>query len=429
MTSSAQERDLPPLSLKFKDELKSNDRQLINELITWWKKQHNKDLNITGRFGYNKCLLLFANDVDTFDDIIQKSHWPKKIQQLDYEIKLPRVFPPSYSLVVQQFPKNWNELETAEELKERYPSLIKLTRMYGRNNTKLNSVRVDFHTLQQVQVLLQDKVINISQMKLPVKTYYQPIRVKKCMKCFSHDHNTNYCTNQQLCIRCGQQHSLTNNCQNEIRCANCKQKHFAGHPFCPIVQQKRKQLVEQQKINRSKLLINTSNLQYQYDQADFPVPVPIFTGAPPSLPSGNYSAVLNRQSQLPQQLASQEKQTTKRNEYLEQILLSTMSNLESRISTSISSLSSQISEIETKIDRYNDQLNTLEHDVYEILIPAIQSITEIITTSRQGKKEQLTNITKSIIKMRQNREQKINHISRNTNAELSQSIFSNVDES
>ncbi|CAF4004755.1 unnamed protein product [Rotaria sp. Silwood1] len=106
-----------------------------------------------------------------------------------------------------------------------------------------------------------------------------------------------------------------------------------------------------------------------------------------------------------------------------------MSNLESRISTSISSLSSQISEIETKIDRYNDQLNTLEHDVYEILIPAIQSITEIITTSRQGKKEQLTNITKSIIKMRQNREQKINHISRNTNAELSQSIFSNVDES
>ncbi|CAF1013611.1 unnamed protein product [Rotaria sp. Silwood1] len=175
--------------------------------------------------------------------------------------------------------------------------------------------------------------------------------------------------------------------------------------------------------------LKDNNSKTDYDQADFPVPVPIFTGAPPSLPSGNYSAVLNRQSQLPQQLASQEKQTTKRNEYLEQILLSTMSNLESRISTSISSLSSQISEIETKIDRYNDQLNTLEHDVYEILIPAIQSITEIITTSRQGKKEQLTNITKSIIKMRQNREQKINHISRNTSAELSQSIFSNVDES
>ncbi|CAF4887710.1 unnamed protein product [Rotaria sp. Silwood1] len=220
-------------------------------------------------------------------------------------------------------------------------------------------------------------------------------------------------------------YKLGNRCRDTIKC----NKYVAHQLDDYFIQQKRKQLVEQQKINRSKLLINTSNLQYQYDQADFPVPVPIFTGAPPSLPSGNYSAVLNRQSQLPQQLASQEKQTTKRNEYLEQILLSTMSNLESRISTSISSLSSQISEIETKIDRYNDQLNTLEHDVYEILIPAIQSITEIITTSRQGKKEQLTNITKSIIKMRQNREQKINHISRNTNAELSQSIFSNVDES
>ncbi len=60
---------------------------------------------------------MFAKDVDTFDDIVQESRWPEKIQEYEYEIKLPRVFPPSFSLVVQYFPKNWDELETADELK------------------------------------------------------------------------------------------------------------------------------------------------------------------------------------------------------------------------------------------------------------------------------------------------------------------------
>jgi hypothetical protein len=116
-TSSIQECDIPPISLKFKNELQSTDRQLINELITTSKIQHKKDLNIIGWFGYNKCLLVFAKDVDTFDDIVQESRWPEKIQESEYEIKLPRVFPPSFLLVVQHFPKNGDELETADELK------------------------------------------------------------------------------------------------------------------------------------------------------------------------------------------------------------------------------------------------------------------------------------------------------------------------
>jgi hypothetical protein len=36
-TSSIQECDIPPISLKFKNELQSTDRQLINELIMTWK--------------------------------------------------------------------------------------------------------------------------------------------------------------------------------------------------------------------------------------------------------------------------------------------------------------------------------------------------------------------------------------------------------
>jgi len=48
MTSPIQEYDLPPISVKFKNELQSTDLQLINELITMWKTQHKKELNIIG---------------------------------------------------------------------------------------------------------------------------------------------------------------------------------------------------------------------------------------------------------------------------------------------------------------------------------------------------------------------------------------------
>jgi hypothetical protein len=75
MTSPIQEYDLPPISVKFKNELQSTDRQLINELITMWKTQHKKELNIIGRFGHNKYLVVFANDVDTFDS--RFACWPR----------------------------------------------------------------------------------------------------------------------------------------------------------------------------------------------------------------------------------------------------------------------------------------------------------------------------------------------------------------
>jgi len=121
-----QECDFSPISFKFKNELQSNDHQLIVELIICWKTQHKKDLNIIGQFGYNRCLLVFANYIDTFGDIVYKSHWSQKIQESLFEIKLPRVFPLSYILVVQQFPKIWDELNTVEKFKERYRCLIKL---------------------------------------------------------------------------------------------------------------------------------------------------------------------------------------------------------------------------------------------------------------------------------------------------------------
>ena len=119
ITSAVYEGNFPPISISFKNEPQATDRLLINDLIIWWKSQFEKDRNIIGRYGYKKCLLIFINDLESFDFLIQKLHRSTKIQQLEYEMKLPKVFPLDFSLVVQHFPKNWDEQEIIEEVKEK----------------------------------------------------------------------------------------------------------------------------------------------------------------------------------------------------------------------------------------------------------------------------------------------------------------------
>ena len=425
MTSSIHEGNFPPVSILLKNEPQANDRLIINDLITWWKSQFKKDLNIIGRYGYKKCLLIFANDLESFDFLIHKSHWPKKIQKSEYEMKLPKVFPSDFSLVVQYFPKSWDEQEIILEVKEKYPTLVKLTRLYGQNDTTLNSVRADFHSLQQVKSILQEKFIFIDQMKLPVKIYYQPVRIRKCMKCFSHDHATYSCSSQRVCIRCGEQHPLNNICQNEIKCVNCKQNHYAGHPSCPIVQKKRRELAEQQKINRSKLLINTSAAQYEYINNN--LTAPSFAGASAATTTtANYlSAVMHQQKHSTQQLSSQDK-PIKEKEHIEQLLLAHTSKTEARLSTLGSTLTSQLSELEIKIDNYNDRLSNLEQIIFNTLLPAIESITKIVSapTCSKNMKQEILSINKTIVKIRKSHEHQTNQLSRSLVNQSERSIIS-----
>ncbi|CAF1064815.1 unnamed protein product, partial [Didymodactylos carnosus] len=128
------------------------------------------------------------------------------------------------------------------------------------------TVRADFTSIKDVELLLVDGKIYINQMTHAVRPYYKPLRINKCMKCFHHDHKTKECPNQQLCARCGEQHNMSNGCERQEKCANCSSdQHSVGHPSCPIIQRIRKQISEQQKRYRAELIIERSSQQQNYD--------------------------------------------------------------------------------------------------------------------------------------------------------------------
>ncbi|CAF4497926.1 unnamed protein product [Rotaria sp. Silwood2] len=213
--------------------------QQNEHLISEWKNKNDYILNITGRFGHEKCLLIFANDETSSEELFNQLNWPTKINDIEFDIKIPRVSPSIYSLVIEQFFNNWNIENIFQDLKTLYPTLIKLTRMYSFNNKPLNLVRADFCSLQQVRNLLEYGRITISHMKNFVKQYHPPAKINKY-------------------------HPYNNSCQNEIKCVNCGQDHYAGHSACPEVLQIRRQINQNQKEKRAQLLINLEQDQHNH---------------------------------------------------------------------------------------------------------------------------------------------------------------------
>ncbi|CAF4894084.1 unnamed protein product [Rotaria socialis] len=233
----------PPYSITLKNSQHNEqrtDRKLVEHLILEWKNKNGFELDITGRFGHEKRILIFANNETTFEELFDQ-HKP-----------------------------SWNINEVQDELKITYPPLIKLTIMHSFINKPLNLVRADFCSLEQVKKLMDTGRISIGHMKNTLKQYHPPAKISKCMKCFSHHHNTKECSSQvQLCVRCGLNHPFNNNCQNEIKCVNCSQDHYVGHLACPEV----RQIGQNQKIKRTHLLINQEqdqHLCYVFNKQTFP---------------------------------------------------------------------------------------------------------------------------------------------------------------
>ncbi|CAF1236692.1 unnamed protein product, partial [Didymodactylos carnosus] len=238
------------------------------------------------------------------------------------------------------------------------------------------SVATDFSSLtelkelKEVQDLLAIGLISIGHLKHKVKQYYAPIRIQKCMKCFSHAHSTNNCQqSHQMCIRCGQQHAFNSECKNEIKCINCHGEHYAGHSSCPEVQKIRKESSEEYKTKRAELMIRFEQQQqeynYGYDDQDFP---PLNTASPiiPSIPFlVKYSAVI-RQQQQPQQIPIT---TNYESRSIENILNSFMNKIDARIQQMEKTVMTQLCAIEIKIDKQQTITNTLEEIIYDIVLP------------------------------------------------------------
>lgn len=145
----------PPFIVKFQGNQQSSIKDITDDLVSKWKNQNGIDLMITARFSHMQSLLIFPDDSSTFESLIDPNRWPKELKDSQITVNTPRQLPLDYSLIIQQFHRNWNEKEWLLELQQRYVSLFKITRMRIKDGAPLNAVRADFKSIDEVKTLIR----------------------------------------------------------------------------------------------------------------------------------------------------------------------------------------------------------------------------------------------------------------------------------
>lgn len=366
----------PPFVFKFIGEQKATIKEITDELILGWKQQHGIDLCITARFGHMQSVLIFTDEAASFESLLSTSRWPRSLSGVEVNVKEQRQLPPEYSLVIQQFHRNWDERDWIDEMQARYPSLSKMTRMRIKDGSPLNAVRADFTSVEEVRQIIKLGKICVGSMIHPVKRYYLPVRINKCQKCLQHDHTTKSCSSPRLCPRCATEHTMEFACSNDVRCANCGGGHFSGNSACPIVQEKRRTLLENSKKQRAELLVLAERQQCEDNSTK------TREGIRQPLDTIHHQSIQPQRRSYAQSVQAPPARAQQQN--IELILSSFLEKMEQRLDQFSSRLSSQICEIEKRTDTCEDRQGELEKTLAELVLPAIRELAEQIANSAKN---------------------------------------------
>jgi hypothetical protein len=243
----------PPFRISFADDQKPSELSILKDI--------NKHCHISlshGRyssFGKKNNFLLYANSTDQFERLLDKNLWPSKICNLDYFVQLPSKVPVSYSIVALGIPVQWNIDEFEHDVKNQYPTVVKVERIYVKGGIPISKVRIDFSSNRELSNIIKNKriLLDDENTSYPIQQYIPPLKVLRCYNCQQYnDHVASNCPRKDtpICFRCGQNHQFNPNCQNKICCAHCHQDHLTGSPNCPVkIEERRKCIVDKQASN------------------------------------------------------------------------------------------------------------------------------------------------------------------------------------
>jgi len=91
--------------------------------------------------------------------------------------------------------------------------------------------------------------INVGYLVLPVRPYIPAPTL--CHRCFTYNHQTKHCQNQEKCFWCGnEKHTIeSGKCHNPPKCLNCQDNHYSSSKKCPIYL-KEKKIIEIEHLNK-----------------------------------------------------------------------------------------------------------------------------------------------------------------------------------
>ena len=349
--------NFPPFKLEFERQHKPAEIQVLNELV-----KHNKNLNVSSALysSYPQTrhvLLLFANDSSSYELLFENKAWPNSICGLSFNVKFPHRIPTSYSIIVNQIPRNWDIASIQPLIATRYPSMVQAVRMF-RESKPTNRIRIDFRSNDDVQAILQCSNIYIDSIRYPASPYKPLARIDRCFRCQQFGHKSTNCTNEPKCYKCGEPHEYQKVCSNAVKCANCLGSHMAGAPECLVKISYRK---EQQQ-NNPRLPNNSSKYPYL------------------SSPAQLYSNILKTTTPLPQTNIQKNRLFQRQESSHTNDSSLIIATIKEEINRSQNILMERIMQLELKCETAHEQQKSLHTAIENQILPQLSTVSGLFVT-------------------------------------------------
>ena len=367
----------PPFRITPQDvnQFPTTELSIIKEINKYCK------LNLTyGRYTKSSdnqmCFLLYASTTIQFEYLMCETNWPSTINNTKYKLDIPIKIPSSYSIVVQNVPRQWSAQDFGNELKQHYPSIVRAVRLYINGGRPLPKVRVDFSSYKDLSMILKDKriLLDDDNTAFAVEPYLPPTRILRCYNCQAYDdHIAAHCPNKNnpVYFRCGQHHPFNPKCDNPIRCVHCQGEHMAGNPSCPVKSGKR-----QEKNQRTFKIANeasTSTNQQQHKQA--------WTGNVKEHLFDTVTAATNASLK-----------TIANNDNNHQIdivnMFEKINNTMLQIKQQQDELNGKFDVFEMKLNHHNNDIKQINYCIHDILCPLVKEISNQIHLKAKGVNKQ-----------------------------------------
>lgn len=398
---SAQNRknNFPPFKIEFENQQKPIEIHVLNELV-----KNNNKLNVSSA-SYSSypqsrhVLLLFANDSSSYELLFENNTWPKSICGLSFRVIYPNRIPTSYSIIVNQIPRDWIVDSILPLIASRYPSVVQVVRIF-RDDKPTNRIRIDFRSNDDVQTILQVSYIYIDSIRYPAVAYKPLIRIERCFRCQQFGHKSTNCSNEPKCYKCGESHEYQKMCLNGVKCANCSGQHMAGAPECPVKISYRKD----QQQNNIRKASESSKLPYL------------------SSPAKLYSTVLQTTAPLyhTNNIKSRPLQQHESKNVDQSSLI--IESIKEEINRSQTILMERIMQLELKCEAVQDQQKTLTNAIDTLILPSMTKISDLFINVCQ----QL--VANKVIDLSEQQLQILSHLCPSMNATSTPSMpsFSNL---
>ncbi|CAF0909408.1 unnamed protein product [Didymodactylos carnosus] len=190
----------------------------------------------------NNDLEIIIKSTELYVYLCKPDRFPKKIMNIELKSSPPKHLPPQHTAILKWL----SNTVSTEDLK--FNSIFSIEEMTGTVTNRTRHVKIELLDKKEYDDLLNGGQLNVQGNLYDVDEFLPSPKLLICSKCNLPGHTRKMCqaSNFDVCKRCGGDRiNLAEHKNCQIRCHNCQGDHVSTDFKCPVIQDFRRQLIDE----------------------------------------------------------------------------------------------------------------------------------------------------------------------------------------